>query len=277
MRKSKFFRVALEGATTDGRKISKAHIEQMAKNYDPQKYGARIWIEHIRGYHPDSMFSAMGDVIALKTEEIEGGKLALLAQIDPTDELIQFNKRRKAVYSSIELDPNFADTGEAYLVGLAVTDSPASLGTEMLQFSAQASVNPLTHKKQKAENTFSEALEFALELQEGEPDDSFGKRLFTKVMGILKPETEKSAATLESFQKDVTTAVEMLAVSQRELMDKYAAIVVDKLAVDELKADLAAQSEAFNALKAQLEAEPIKPSSSRPAATGNGNLESTDC
>ncbi|MGK3600335.1 GPO family capsid scaffolding protein, partial [Escherichia coli] len=34
------------------------------------------------------------------------------------------------------------DTGKAYLVGLAATDDPASLGTEMLTFSASAAHNP---------------------------------------------------------------------------------------------------------------------------------------
>lgn len=33
--KSKWFRVAVEGATTDGRKIQRSWIEQMAKNYSP--------------------------------------------------------------------------------------------------------------------------------------------------------------------------------------------------------------------------------------------------
>ena len=44
--KSRFFRVATEGATTDGRAIEKKWIQQMAKNFDPKKYGARIWLEH---------------------------------------------------------------------------------------------------------------------------------------------------------------------------------------------------------------------------------------
>jgi hypothetical protein len=30
--------------------------------------------------------------------------------------------------------PSFADTGKAYLMGLACTDNPASLGTEMMKF-----------------------------------------------------------------------------------------------------------------------------------------------
>ena len=34
---SKFFRVATEGATTDGREIQRSWIEQMAKNFNREK------------------------------------------------------------------------------------------------------------------------------------------------------------------------------------------------------------------------------------------------
>ena len=135
MAKSKFFRVAVEGATTDGREISRQDIEQIAKSYNPSTYGARVWIEHIRGIGPDSIFKAFGDVVAVKTEEVDINgemKLALFAQLDPTQDLVALvNKARQKIYTSIEIHPNFAKTGEAYLVGLAVTDSPASLGTEI--------------------------------------------------------------------------------------------------------------------------------------------------
>ncbi|GHL58540.1 hypothetical protein ECZU31_18150 [Escherichia coli] len=40
------------------------------------------------------------------------------------------NKAAQKVYTSMEIQPNFANTGKCYLVGLAVTDDPASLGTE---------------------------------------------------------------------------------------------------------------------------------------------------
>jgi hypothetical protein len=124
---SKFFRVALEGATTDGRKIERSWIEQMAKNFDPIKYGARIWMEHIRGTLPDSQFRAYGDVKALKAEEvtIDGvKKLGLYAQIEPTPDLVTMTKAKQKIYTSIEINEKFADSGEAYLVGLGVTDSP---------------------------------------------------------------------------------------------------------------------------------------------------------
>jgi phage capsid scaffolding protein (GPO) serine peptidase len=134
--KVKYHIVATEGATIDGRHISGEHLEQMAKNYDPAKYGARIWLEHIRGLYADSAFPALGDVTALKTEKNKDGKTVLLAAINPTPELVKINQAGQKVYTSIEINPRFADTGEAYLVGLAVTDSPASTGTSRLSFSA---------------------------------------------------------------------------------------------------------------------------------------------
>jgi hypothetical protein len=42
------------------------------------------------------------------------------------------------VYTSMEIRPNFANSGKCYLVGLAVTDDPASLGTEYLEFCSRA-------------------------------------------------------------------------------------------------------------------------------------------
>ena len=89
MPKSKFFRVAVEGGTTDGRTITREWIEQMAKRYNKSTYGARVNMEHIRGIDPEGLFKMYGDITAAKTEEveIEGEKrLALFVQIDPTPE-----------------------------------------------------------------------------------------------------------------------------------------------------------------------------------------------
>ncbi len=133
----KYHIVATEGATIDGRHISGEHLEQMAKNYDPAKYTARIWLEHYRSLLPDGVFAALGDVTALKTEKNAEGKTILLATINPTPELVKINQSGQKVFTSVEINPKFADTGEAYLVGLGVTDSPASLGTSRLSFSIQ--------------------------------------------------------------------------------------------------------------------------------------------
>jgi len=134
---SKFTRVALEGDTIDGRKISRQQIEQMGRNYDPKTYAARINLEHFRGIFPDGAFPALGDVVAAKSEAADG-KLGLYARLAPLPELVKMNQAGQKLHTSIEMLPDFAGTGEAYLVGLAVTDSPASLGTEPLSFSCGA-------------------------------------------------------------------------------------------------------------------------------------------
>lgn len=167
--KSKWFVVATEGATTDGRKISREWLTQIEENYDPKKYGARVNLEHFRWryFDPNDAHSfSYGDVLAVKTEENADGKLQLLAQVEPTEALVKLVKDKQKVYTSVEIDLNFADTGEAYLVGLAVTDTPASLGTEYLKFCAKAEHSPLADRKQKPENLVSEAVEVDLQFFE---------------------------------------------------------------------------------------------------------------
>ena len=172
MPKSKFFRVAVEGATTDGRTIDRQSLIEMAASYHPATYQARVNMEHIRGFSAEPPFNAYGDVLSLKTDTIQldiGGKkedrLALFAEIEALDPLVQMNKKGQKLFTSIEINPNFAGTGKAYLMGLAVTDSPASLGTEMLKFCATQGPNsPLAARKQGAQNEFSEALETSLQL-----------------------------------------------------------------------------------------------------------------
>ncbi|PNP99332.1 MULTISPECIES: GPO family capsid scaffolding protein [Sphingobium] len=151
MAKTKFFRVAVEGATVDGRVIERAWIEQMAASYDPATYTARINCEHIAGYSPDRPFNAYGSVLSLKAEEVEltinGEKktlLALYAEIDANDQLVEINKAGQKLFTSCEIHPNFAGEGKAYLVGLAVTDQPASLGTEALKFAVMSRPNVFT-------------------------------------------------------------------------------------------------------------------------------------
>lgn len=203
-RKSKFFRVAVEGGTaTDGRTIERSWLEDIAAGYNRDTYGARVNLEHIRGYTPNSDFKAYGDVIAVKTEEVEielNGKkerrLALFAQIDPTDDLVAMTKKRQKIYTSIEVAPNFAATGKAGLVGLAVTDTPASLATEILQFSAKpefvALKEALDSRKADPANLFSAALETSIEIDEAAaPQESalekFAGLLVARLTGADKP------------------------------------------------------------------------------------------
>ncbi|MDM2930242.1 GPO family capsid scaffolding protein [Citrobacter sp. Cm046] len=170
--KAKRFRIGGEGATTDGREIQREWLVQMAASYNPTVYTALINLEHIKSYLPESTFNRYGRVTALVAEEIQdgplAGKMALYADIEPTDALVALVKKGQKLFTSMEVSTKFADTGKAYLVGLGATDDPASLGTEMLAFSASAEHNPLANRKQNPENLFSEAVETLIELEEAQ-------------------------------------------------------------------------------------------------------------
>ena len=121
--------IALSGATVDGREITAQEIQEMAEQYDPELYTARVNLEHYKPFFPDSELGGYGDVVELKAEESEDGKYALLARLRVNENLQKLWSSDQKVFSSIEMISEFADTGKAYLVGLAVTDKPASLGT----------------------------------------------------------------------------------------------------------------------------------------------------
>ncbi|MBP7548068.1 MAG: GPO family capsid scaffolding protein [Corallincola sp.] len=278
-KKAKFKRVAVAGQTTDGRTIAPEWLTQAAKNYNQEKYGARVNLEHFRSIYPDSAFRAYGDVRAVYAEEVEidgEKKMALFAEIDPTDDLIKLTKARQKVYTSIELDLDFAGTGEAYLVGLAVTDSPASLGTEYLQFCAGAGANsPLAARKQKQANLFSSAIETEIEFtEEGEK----GPSLLEKVKGMF---TRRDQASSEQFA-DVHQAVETVASEVTNLEEKTKG-KFNELAntVNELKSAVTKTSEletAFNELKDSLERQEDFSHKRDPATGGDGTTTlSTDC
>ena len=269
--KSKWFRIAVAGDTTDGREIQADWIIQMAQSYDPNKYGARINIEHFRSIYPDSVFGAYGDVLALKTEKvtIDGEeKDALFAQIEPTQSLIELNKKKQKVYTSIEVDENFANKGSAYLIGLAVTDSPASLGTEMLQFAAGAKVNPFANKKQRPENLFTAAQEVSLEFEEVKEPQSYSAGLLDKVKNMFKTQDKKS---VESFSEQEQAIVEIATetANQGQAVSKLENdFNTLNTAHEQMKTD-------FNELKTKLDSEPD--SDPRPKS-GNSNFnEVVDC
>ncbi|MGK3111812.1 GPO family capsid scaffolding protein [Candidatus Pantoea formicae] len=278
--KAKRFRIAVEGATTDGREISRDWISQMAKNYDPTMYGARINMEHIKGYAADSTFRRFGDVTKVEAEEItEGplaGKLALFGYIDPTPELVDLTKARQKVYTSIEVNPTFSDTGEAYLVGLAVTDDPASLGTEYLSFSATANANPLASRKYDKGNLFTAAEETQIEFYE-EAEAAPSVLDFVKNLFSTKKKTdderfgdlgEAVTAVAERVQQNGESFAQQLASVEQKYSLRLEALETaagkDREALSALQDSLANTDGGFNR---------------RPPATGGDNKGSvqTDC
>ncbi|WP_110970792.1 GPO family capsid scaffolding protein [Pseudomonas huaxiensis] len=247
--RSKFFRVALEGSTTDGRVIERDWITQIVDSYDRNLFGARINCEHIKSLLPDSPFGAYGDVIAVKAEDFTIGgktKLALLAQIEPNEALIELNKKKQKIYSSIEVDPEFADTGGAYLRGLAITDNPASLGTEALEFSAKHGT--FANRKSSENTLFTAAEEVVLEFEEVADSAGMFAGLREKVSGLLNKSKEKEGKDAASFTA-LGELIEQIATHGAEQAEAFAA---EQKAREDLQAKHDKLSTDFNELVERL-------------------------
>lgn len=267
-------RIGTEGATTDGRVISADWLTQMAKNFDPAKYGCRVNMEHIKGLLPDGPFKSYGDVTALKAEKGDDGKMALFAEIDPTDELKALVEKRQKVYTSMEVDLDFAGSGEAYLVGLAVTDSPASLGTSMLQFSAeQGQESPLASRKQRPENIFSAAVETALDFTDPAADQ--GPSLAERVKALFKKHDAKTDAGFATFRTELEQTLELFVQKHAELTADLKKRPSDT-AFSSLRADHDELKGRFEDLFARLDNEPGR-QHQRSRATGSDAAIETDC
>jgi predicted nucleic acid-binding Zn-ribbon protein len=125
---------ATEGATVDGRTITKQWIEEMAETYSIEVYTAVIWPEHFRSSWGPFEGKNWGTVDAVKAAK-KGGKLRLFVKLTANEYLLEANKEDQKLFMSIEANTDFTGTGKCYLQGLAVTDSPASTGTTRLKFS----------------------------------------------------------------------------------------------------------------------------------------------
>ena len=266
----KRYRVATSGPTIDGREIKPEWLKQAAANYDTNIYAARINVEHLRSLSPNGEFGAFGDVTGLKAETGKDGKVALYAEIEPNEKAIAANKAGQKVYTSIEIVENFAGTGEAYLVGLALTDSPASLGTERLNFTAQPAdatytAQPFTPMGQKA-HAFAVGMAHPVELkftENGETENEteakgFFAELKDALLGAFAAQPQKTQTGLNEGLKETLTA--FAATTAQKLQEMQTALDEQKQAHDTLAAQ-------FASLKTQLEKQPAQTYTRPPAGT----------
>lgn len=271
MAKSKFFRVAVEGATVDGRMIQREHLEQIVTNYNLDTFTALVNCEHVRGYSPDAPFNCYGTILSVETKEIQltingktETKLALYAEIDANDNLIAINKAGQKLFSSIEIHPDFAGKGEAYLIGLAVTDKPASLGTEQLKFAAMS-----------RSNIFSDAHETAIELETSLDAADIGAAVKT---GFISAFTALFKVDDKTKDGNATPANPPAPANDNFNMQAFATVMGEQVAAavqpsNDAIADIRTE---LTALKTQLSETSEQQSFTRqPAAGGHG--AQTDC
>lgn len=200
--------IGVSGETADGRTISAKELQEMADQYDPEIYGARINLEHMNFLFPD-FAGGYGDVIELKAEPWakDETKTALLAKLNITESLQKLWDSGQKIYTSMEITPRFADTKKAYLTGLAITDTPASLGTTANYTAAKTKAEEKIFtayrqtetqetamtKPQDSNQAENQAENQAKPLTE-EHAESIFSRLFAKYFGKKEPEQPETPA-----------------------------------------------------------------------------------
>lgn len=273
--------IGVSGETADGRNISARELQEMAEQYDPEIYGARINLEHMNFLFPD-FAGGYGDVVELKAEPWakDETKTALLAKLNITDGLQKLWDSGQKIYTSMEITPRFADTKKAYLTGLAITDTPASLGTtanytaaktkaEEKIFTAYRETETQETTMTKPQNT--NQAENQAQPMTAEHAESVFSRLFDKYFGKKEkpesipentPETTDQAGDSEDYAK---------AQDLDNMRQKYsqAAQIIEKLdeKIETQQTQYTALRAEFDKLKADIDANPY--SGERKEHSGN--------
>ena len=256
--KGQWFCIGTSGKTVDGRDIKPEWLEQAAEDYSPELYGARINVEHLRSAWPGSEFAGYGDVTALKTESANG-ITKLFAQIDPTDKLVALNQKREKIYTSMELHTNFQEKQRAYLVGLAITDSPASVGTSALQFNTDAnspySIKPefyISEPTAMTQNTQAQQ-DNAATVEKEDQAPSWFTKFFSKPAPAA--ETKAEAADLQEFRTQTGAGFKAAADAIKDL----------ETTQNQQLSDLMAE---FKNLRQELSQQPAQPQAETPLHQG---------
>lgn len=218
-----FIKVAQSGPTADGRNIDPQDLRDMAEAYDTKVYEAVIWPDHERFY------GNHGSVAALKAQEA-GELVELYAQLRPGWRFLEKNKDEQKLYSSIEIWDDFGGTGKPYLAGLAITDTPASLGTERIRlFTARRKEfkqdpgtffpgvqlpNIFTEDRtglapeeahqaftllQRLGLVFGMGRAASLQTEETPEDNSMDDKQFQQMLGVMEQNTEAVKALADKF------------------------------------------------------------------------------
>ena len=174
-------RVAVSGPTADNREITVQELVDCAETYKLSVYTAVIWSEHERWPGSHGTVFALRLITENEDPELQPGQVALEAQLKPNDKLLELNDQGEKLFTSVEITPNFANSGRYYLSGLAVTDSPASLGTQELYFSRRSQRGHRYHKT----SYFCAAVPLG-SLREGSQPQGEMRRFFSALTGLCK-------------------------------------------------------------------------------------------
>lgn len=247
--------IGVSGETADGRTILAKELQEMAEQYDPEIYGARINLEHMNFLFPD-FAGGYGDVVELKAEPWakDEKKTALLAKLNITESLQKLWDSGQKIYTSMEITPRFADTKKAYLTGLAITDTPASLGTTAnytaAKNKAEEKIFTAYRQTETQEIAMTKPQDSNQEENQAKPlteehAESIFSRLFAKYFGKKEPEQETPAINPEqpSEPKD----------GQQIKQDGWDGFSKTAQLIEKLDEKIEAQQTEYNALRAEFD------------------------
>ncbi|WP_421205666.1 GPO family capsid scaffolding protein [Aeromonas sp. 601027] len=274
--------IATEGKAVDGRDITRDWLTDMAETYDPTYYTAVIWPEHDR-------WSSYGTVQALKTEEVDG-KLKLFAILCPNRDLIYYNQNGQYQFCSIEPFENFADLGRTYLLGLGVTDEPASTGTTHLKFSnsnkgqAVGTSEPLDlsmfklPKHEKADGLIAKFFSFLASHGEQAPmtapsqpeDEEMTKEQFDLLLGAVNGLGTKIEGFSTKLETKPTNEQPTAPAAEPAKVDAQPGVTAEQFS--KLEETLSGLANTVGELKGQIDQFSVEKPGQRPGALGGDDI-----
>lgn len=265
--------IGTSGPTVDGRNISEQMLLDAAETYDPEEYTAVISSDHMLW-----LFGNFGEVCKLRTAQDKKGRTALQAKIHPNRRLIEMNNQGQRMHTSMELNTNFADTGKTYLMGLAVTDEPASLGTTALKFSQKNGAQELMIGK-PVELELLDFEQASTKPETKDPAEPFFKTLFQRLGSELKSSapqevnemTDEQFNTLKELHEKQLAAFENLASLLDTSKQQTEPPKDGKNSDEEIKTFMKSLTEKLDDFSKKLEkATAVQPGTQVPLSTGAG-------
>lgn len=207
-------RIAVSGATIDGRTIEPQWLRDASETYNPAIYTAVINVDHMDGN--------LGSVRQLRTVTV-GKEIALEAKIRPNMQYFIRNQGwQEKLFFSMELVLKFRGTDKAYLTGLAATDDPASVGTTEMHFAKGKNVPGSVHfaftdvekfTSEPEKKTFTDQLRNAfLTFFKTQPQPQEDEQMNPEIKALF----EAQHAQITALAATVTTLVEKLTVKPAE-------------------------------------------------------------
>lgn len=213
MFKSEPICILTAGPTVDGRDIAQKVIDDIAETYNPKKYAARI-----NDNHSDWSWKG-GTVLSVEKRGSE-----LWAEIKPNSHLLRNIESGQLLHTSCEYLEDFANSGKAYLTGLAFTDKPASLGTTQVHLSAQRSAEKAIHVSTGQVLNFYEQ---PSELTESSEEQTLLQKLFNLLKSAPDANDEQLANQEESeeMSKQTEELLEQSIEQNKELSSQLGQLV----------------------------------------------------